>query len=119
MLSMTSPLTQQRSNIIQQLERELSKLKNRFQMAQELRLEWVPDGNSKKSGEVLGRTIHIYEEDETKALDTLRHEFIDYIISIEFEAPYKRLINKLISCFEEEMYEKKEHMINKLLEALE
>jgi hypothetical protein len=118
MFSVTSPLTQQRSNIIQQLERELSKLKNRFQIALELQLEWLPGGDSKKSGEVIGRTIYIYERDESKALDTLRHEFIDYIISVELEAPYKRLINKLISVFEEDMYERKERLIEKLLEVV-
>ena len=114
---MTSPLTQQRNNTVQQLELELSKLKDRFQMAQELRLEWDPDGNSKKSGEVIGRTIYIYEEDEAKALDTLKHEFIEYILTYELVAPYKKLVNKLISLFEEEMYERKEKLIEKILKA--
>lgn len=115
---MPGPLTQQRNYIVKQLELELLKLKDRFQMAQELKLKWAPNGNNKKSGEVLGRTIYIYERDEAKALDTLRHEFIDYI-SIEFETPYKRLINKLVAAFEEDMYEKKERLIGRLLEALQ
>ena len=38
------------------------------------------------------------------ALETLRHEFIEYVLTIELIAPYKRLINKLIVAFEEEMY---------------
>jgi predicted nuclease with TOPRIM domain len=115
---MPSPLTQQHSDIIKQLELALSKLKEKFQMADELKVKWLPNNDCKKSGEVLGRTIYIYEEDETKALDTLRHEFIDYIISIEFETPYKRLINKLIAAFEEEMYGRKERLIEKLLENI-
>jgi len=87
-------------------------------MAHELKIEWLPNGDSKKSGEVIGRTIYIYEEDEAKALDTLRHEFLDYTISSELEAPYKRLINKLIAVFEEEMYGRKERLIEKLLEVV-
>ena len=87
-------------------------------MAHELKLRWLPDADNHKSGEVLGGTIYIYEEDEGKALDTLRHEFIDYAISTEIEAPYKRLINKLITVFEEEMYGRKERLIEKLLEVI-
>ena len=112
---MPSPLTQQRNNIIKQLELALSKLKKKYQIAHELKVEWLPNNNSEKSGEVLGRTICIYEEDEAEALDTLRHEFVDYILSIEFETPYKRLINKLVAAFEEEMYGRKERLIKKLL----
>lgn len=100
------------------LEMEFVNLKKRFRSAQELKLEWIPN-NGTKSGEVIGGTVYVYERDETKALETLRHEFIDYIISTELETPYKRFINKLISCFEEDMYEKKEHLITMLLEALE
>jgi hypothetical protein len=104
-------------DVFRTLEIEFVNLKKRFQSAQELKLEWIPN-NGTKSGEVIGRTICIYEEDEGKALDTLRHEFLDYIVSTEFEAPYKRLINKLISVFEEDMYERKERLIEKLLEVV-
>ena len=112
---MPSTVTQQRNDIIKQLELALSKLKEKFQMAHELKIEWLPNSNSEKSGEVLDRTICIYEENEAEALDTLRHEFMDYIFSIEFESPYKRLINKLVAAFEEEMYGRKERLIEKLL----
>jgi len=114
---MPSPLIQQRNDILRQLELALSKLKERFQMAHELKVKWLPNSNC-KSGEVLDRTIYIYEEDEAEALDTLRHEFMDYIFSIEFESPYKRLINKLVAAFEEEMYGRKERLIEKLLKNL-
>jgi predicted nuclease with TOPRIM domain len=86
---MRNILTLQYGNIVQQLERELSKLKDKFQMAHELKIEWLPNSDNKKSGEVIGRTIYIYEKDEIKALDTLKHEFIDYIISTELEVPFK------------------------------
>jgi hypothetical protein len=35
----------------------------------------------------------------------LRHEFVEYVLMNELVAPYKRLVNKLISLFEEEMYD--------------
>ena len=86
-------------------------------MAQELELKWLPD-SSESSGEVIDRTIYIYEEDEARALDTLRHEFIEYILSTELETPYKRIINKLITAFEEEMYARKERLVERLRELI-
>lgn len=56
--------------------------------------------------------------DEEKAVDTLRHEFIEYILTYELVAPYKKLVNKLITLFEEEMYERKEKIIDKFLQIL-
>ena len=87
-------------------------------MAHELKVKWLPDANSKKSGEVIGKTIYIYEENGAKALDTLRHEFIEYLLTHELVAPYKKLVNKLISLFEDEMYERKGRLIEKLLKVI-
>ena len=104
------------NDALRRLEAELTYLKRKFQIGQELKLQWTPN-NGPKSGEVTGGAIRIYEADQTKALDTLRHEFIEYVLVNEFVAPYKRLINKLISLFEEEMYRRKEELVEKLLEA--
>jgi hypothetical protein len=84
-------------------------------MGQELKLEWSPN-NGPKSGEVTGTMIQIYEADLEKALDTLRHEFIEYLLTRDLVAPYKRLINKLISLLEEEMYDRKEKLVERLQE---
>ena len=97
------------------LKQELARLKSRFRMGHELRLQWTPN-NGSKSGEVTGTTIRIYESDQEKALDTLRHEFIEYLLTQDLVAPYKRLINKLISLFEEEMYDRKEKLVERLQE---
>jgi len=56
------------------------------------------------------------EADPTKALETFRHEFSEYLLTQDLVAPYKRLINKLISLFEEEMYERKEKLVERLQE---
>ena len=58
------------------------------------------------------------EKDEVMAIDTLRHEFIDYALTYELVAPYKKLVNKLISLFEEEMYERKERLIEKIMKII-
>ncbi|GAI00946.1 unnamed protein product, partial [marine sediment metagenome] len=99
----------ERKQTNRKLELELERLKSVLDMAHELRLEWLP-GQVKRfrgrrlSGEVLNEVIYIYDESEPMALATLKHEFIEYILTIEFTAPYKRMINTLISAFEEEMY---------------
>jgi hypothetical protein len=84
-------------------------------MGHELRLQWIPN-NGPKSGEVIGTTIRIYETNQARALDTLRHEFVEYLLTRDLVAPYKRLINKLISLFEEEMYDRKEKLVERLQE---
>ena len=66
--------------------------------------------------EVTGTTIRIYEADQAKALEPLRHEYIEYLLTRDLVAPYKRLINKLISLFEEEMYDRKEKLVETLRE---
>jgi uncharacterized protein Smg (DUF494 family) len=86
-------------------------------MGQELKLQWMPN-DGPKSGEVTDTTIRIYEPSEAKALETLRHEFIEYLLTKDLVAPYKRLINKLISLFEEEMYDRKEKLVEKLSEQV-
>ncbi len=102
---------------LRRLEAELSQLKRRFQMGHELKLQWTPN-NGSRSGEITGGVIHIYEADQTAALDTLQHEFIEYVLMNELVAPYKRLINKLISAFEEEMYDRKERLVEKFQELI-
>jgi len=108
-----------RTRTLRKLESELRRLKRALNMGHELRVEWLP-GRVKRfrgrrlSGEVLGETIYIYDEPEPRALATLKHEFIEYILTVEFTAPYKRMINTLISAFEEEMYQRKERVVNRL-----
>lgn len=87
-------------------------------MAHELKVEWLPNGDNKKSGEVIGQSIYIYELDEAKALETLRHEFIDYILTKELVSLPQKMINLLISLFEEILYERKEKLTEKLLKTL-
>jgi hypothetical protein len=104
-----------KNSALERLETELTHLKQKFQMGQELKLQWMPNDGS-KSGEVSGGTIRIYEADDAKALDTLRHEFVEYILMNELVAPYKRLINKLILLFEEEMYDRREKLVDRFQE---
>jgi hypothetical protein len=95
------------------LEAELKRLKKSMKLGYELTVLWVPNGNSKLSGEVRGDRIYIYDKDEEVALETLKHEFIDQAISKVIE-PYKEVTNRLIAMINEDAYKKKEKLVNAL-----
>ena len=69
------------------LEQALERLKDMTGLGEELKVVWQP-GRSKLAGEVIGSTIHIYVEEPDDALNTLTHEFIEYIMT----RPQKRLL---------------------------
>lgn len=48
-----------------------------------------------------------------RALETLRHEFIDYAVSQIIE-PYKQVANMLIAMINEDAYERKEKLVERL-----
>jgi hypothetical protein len=95
------------------LEAELERLMKILRLGYELRVFWVPDSNSKCSGEVRGTCIYLYNEDENDALETLKHEFIDWAISNAIE-PYKEVTNRLIAMINEDAYTRKEKLVNAL-----
>ena len=95
----------------------LQDLKQRLGIGYELDVSWLPDENAKLSGEVKGTCILIYEVSEEKALETLKHEFFDYIISRTIE-PYQKIANKLIELTNEETYKRKEKLVECLCKLL-
>ena len=94
-------------------EEELEKLKRKLQIGYELKVIWTPDDDSNLSGEVIGNDIFIYKRDKEGALETLRHEFLDYAISQTIE-PYRQVANKLIKLINEQAYKKKEKLVESL-----
>jgi hypothetical protein len=107
----------QLKNLQNILEEELERLKRLLKMGYELKVVWLPNNNSSLSGEVKRETIYIYEEEPEKALETLRHEFLDYAISQVIE-PYRKIANQLIMLLNEEAYRKKERIVEVLIKLL-
>ena len=70
------------------------------------------------SGEVQGKTILIYDEDEKEAVKTLYHEFVEYIISpiIQQHMDVINHQNKIISQL---LYSKREEVVERLCGGLE
>ena len=92
------------------LEQLLRRLKEEVPLGRRLSLVYRPGSDSSLSGEVVGDTIYIYEEDSEKAKDTLIHEYFDYVMSIAIE-PYRAFANLLIKHLNDEAYRKKEEIV--------
>lgn len=99
------------------LREELKKLKGRVGAGHELRVVWSPSSNSKLSGEVKDGVVYIYENDGVRAVDALKHEFIDYLVSQAIE-PYRSVTNRLIQLLNEVAYKKKEDVVEALVKLL-
>ena len=101
----------------QRLEAELEQLKRFFGLGLELKVLWKPSLDGVLSGEVKNNLICLYEEDGEKAVDTLRHEFLDYCVSQAID-PYRKVTNKLIAMVNEEAYSRKEKIVEALTKLL-
>ena len=110
-----NPRLEQNGSFI--LKEELERLKARAGIKTEFKVVWSPKADSKKEGEVVGDTIFVYSIDVDEALQTLRHEFVDTVVSSAIQ-PYLKLINVLLSAISEDAYKKKEDVVEKLLKLL-
>jgi hypothetical protein len=112
-----------RNRVEETLKKELKKLQKMFDACHELTLKYLPgeirySQNGKPlSGEVSGNVILIYEDKEDKALSTLYHEFVEYLIT-PLIGRYLDVINyqnKIISKF---LSDKKEEIVERFAKTL-
>ena len=81
---------------------------------QNLKLVWVPDLGKGLSGEVRNNVVYIYEKDEVEAIETLKHELIDYLVTSKIVKPLVDLVNLLIKSRESDVYREKETIVETL-----
>jgi hypothetical protein len=112
-------VTKTKDNCIQaRLVVELQTLQHTLGIGDHLTVRYTPGGKPELSGEVRGTTIHVYDEDEEDAVNTLRHEVLDHYISKVIE-PYRDVTNLLIQKINRDAYQRKEQVIEALLRLLE
>ena len=94
-------------------------MKEKAGLGFELGVCWLP-GFKKYSregkelrGEVQGNKIFLYDEDFEEAKETLKHEFIEYLVD-QTNDPYRRLVNALVSLFEDQAYGQREKIVKAL-----
>jgi len=102
------------ANLQVRLEKELERAKRKLGINDELKVKWIPNGSKKFHGEVKDQTIFVYDDNLESAVETLRHEVIDYLVSKAIR-PYMVFTNKMILMFNERAYEEKEKIVEKLL----
>ena len=99
------------------LKEVLSRLKRLFNEGHELEVVWIPARGNKISGEVRDGKIYIYESDPLKAEETLTHEFVDYLIAKAIH-PYLSIVNNVIKFVNEQAYEEKEKIVDRLTSVI-
>ena len=100
------------------LEKQLDRIQKKLGLGLALKVVWKPSPDGTLSGEVKNNLIYVYEADEEKAVDTLRHEFLDYCISQAIE-PFREVTNWLIKMINENAYKRKEKVVEALTRLLE
>jgi len=101
----------------ERLKGELDTLKKKSGINTDFKVLWVPKPDSAKEGEVIGNRIYIYSTNFADAIETLRHEFFDAMIS-GAASPYLDLINALLSVISQKAYQKKEDVVEALVRML-
>jgi len=96
------------------LKDELKKLEQITGINTRYKIVWIPKIESKKEGEVLGKTIHIYSCNLEDAVHTLQHEFFDILVC-RTNKPYVEVINTLLSIISEKTYQEKEEVVEILV----
>ena len=96
------------------LKDELEKLEQITGINTGSKIVWNPKTESKKEGEVLGKTICIYSCNLKDAIHTLQHEFFDILIC-RTNKPYVEIINTLFSIISENTYQEKEEIVEILV----
>lgn len=66
---------------------------------------------------LVGNTIYIYEEREKEAISTLRHEVIEHLL-FAFEKNYVEFVNSLIEVFNQIQKQKREELVEKIVNVL-
>lgn len=96
----------------------MDKVKQKTGVGFELSVTWLPGTVKRRNGkrlaeEVIGNNLFIYAENPKEALRLVNHSFFEWMLN-QHTQPYRRLINKLITLFEELQYQRKEKIIESL-----
>lgn len=108
------------------LTEELELLRKRLGISEQLQVQWIPgkhavseiDHNKLLRGETVGDAIYIYDERESEALETLRHEVLEHFVVDQNESDYVTLINHLIEAFNIVHRRRREELVARLSELV-
>lgn len=99
------------------LRGELRRLQQRYGLGLGLRdVKWFPR-EEVFSGEVKDGVVYIYDKEPKAAVETLKHEILDYAV-MEILEPLIRYVNLQKSLVENLVYRRKESFVEKLSKLL-
>ena len=103
---------------------ELERLKDLTGFGKELTVEWCRTHETTVSGKVEGNVIYVFEQTYAEATEVLRHEFLDYLVSLAVRpyekaaSYYRAMVNSLIRELGEEAYNDKERVVEALVKIM-
>ncbi|MGD0496752.1 MAG: hypothetical protein ABSB28_12075 [Candidatus Bathyarchaeia archaeon] len=100
------------------LAKQLVKLKTLIPCDEVTAVRWKPQVGSSLSGEVAEGIIYVYDEDLRDALETLRHEYLDCILTRKIINPLTAIVNLFIEDKTREVYRQKERVVDALSKLL-
>lgn len=100
------------------LERELDRLEAKLGLSFGFKVVWAPDPSNPLSGEVKNGVVYVYEERLEEAVQALKHELLDYMLTSKIVQPLVSLVNLLIKSKEVEIYKEKEKIVETLIKIL-
>jgi hypothetical protein len=101
------------------LEKEFARLKRLIPCDEVTAVSWKPQTRGNLSGEVLNGTIYVYDENPYDAIDTLKHEYVDCVLTRKIINPLIATINLLVQDKAREIYKEKERIVNNILKLSE
>jgi len=105
------------------LNKELRRLQQIFQIGVELKILYRPgelrinQSGKPLSGEISGNFILIYEQDQMRAISTLYHEFVEYMI-LPLIQDYLDIINGLNCQVTLLLVKRKEEVVERFMKSL-
>jgi len=100
------------------LEKELAKLRETIPYDGIIAVHWRPHTQGNLCGEVLGDTIHVYEDNLLDAINTLRHEYLECVITRKMIEPLIEIINVFVGLQAREINREKERIVSSFLKLL-
>jgi hypothetical protein len=97
------------------LENEFAKLQTLIPFDGVTAVRWKPESRGKLSGEVVDSVIYVYEENLNTAVNTLKHEYLDCILTRKIINPLTAIVNIFIEDKTRQIYREKERIVECLL----
>lgn len=107
----------------ERLKDELKILQDKFHTGHSLTVKHLPGQlrysqyNKPLSGEIKGNLILIYEDDEARAIETLHHELIEFIL-FPLIKEYIEIINIQNKLLSQLLYKRREDIVEQLTNAM-